>query len=41
MPASFTRPKPTVSNVKALIHGLRTSPDVNLKKLRTLMKLFG
>ncbi len=41
MPASFTRPKPTVSNVKALVHGLRTSPDVNLKKLRTLMKLFG
>ena len=25
----------------ALNHGLRTSPDVNLKKLRILMNLFG
>ena len=41
MPPSFTRPKPTLSNMKALVHGLRTSLDVNLKKLRTLMKLFG
>jgi len=41
IPASFTRPKPTLENVRALVHGLRTSPDVNLKKLRTLMKLFG
>jgi len=40
MPGSFTRPKPTLSNVKALIHGLRKSPDVNLSKLMTMMKLF-
>ncbi len=41
MPASFTRPKPSLSNVRALIHGLRASPDVNLNKLRTLMRLVG
>jgi catechol 2,3-dioxygenase-like lactoylglutathione lyase family enzyme len=41
LPASFTRPKPTLANVKALVHALRTSPDLNLNKLMTMMKLFG
>jgi hypothetical protein len=41
LPASFTRPKPSFANLKALIHSLRTSPDVNLGKLMTMMKLFG
>jgi catechol 2,3-dioxygenase-like lactoylglutathione lyase family enzyme len=40
MPGSFTRPKPSLANVKALINSLRTSPDVNLGKLMTMMKLF-
>ena len=41
MPRSFTRPKPTVSNVAAIVHNLRRSPDLTLHKLRTLARLFG
>ena len=41
MPASFTRPKIAVATLVALVHGLRTSPDVTLPKLRTLLKIFG
>jgi len=41
MPASFTRPKVAVSTLVELIHALRNSPDVTLRKLITLLKLFG
>lgn len=41
MPPSFTRPKPSFSLLISLVHALRTSPDVTVGKLRTLMKLFG
>jgi hypothetical protein len=41
MPSSFTRPKLALSTLKALIHGLRNSPDVTFQKLVTLLKLFG
>jgi catechol 2,3-dioxygenase-like lactoylglutathione lyase family enzyme len=40
MPASFTRPKLTLSNLVALVRNLRTSPDLTVRKLRTLAKLF-
>jgi len=41
MPASFTKPKLTVSNVAGLVHNLRHSPDLSIRKLITLAKLFG
>ena len=41
MPRSFTKPKITVEVIKGLIHSLRHSPDVTLKKVTTLVKLFG
>ena len=41
MPASFTKPKITGKAVKAIVHNLRHSPDLTLKKLITLAKIFG
>lgn len=41
MPASFTKPKLTPAALKGLVHHLRHSPDLSLKKLITLAKLFG
>lgn len=41
MPASFTKPKLTPSALWALLHNLRRSPDLNVRKLITLAKLFG
>jgi catechol 2,3-dioxygenase-like lactoylglutathione lyase family enzyme len=41
MPADFTRPRLTLGNLAALIHNVRRSPDLSLKKLRTLARLFG
>lgn len=41
MPASFTKPKLTPSTIKAMLHSLRHSPDLTLRKLLTLAKLFG
>jgi len=41
MPASFTRPKPDVAAMTALLRNLRTSPDLSVSKLLTLAKLFG
>jgi len=41
MPASFTRPKLTTENFFGLFRSLRHSPDVTLKKLITMAKLFG
>ncbi len=41
MPASFTKPKFTPANVAGLVHNLRHSPDLSIRKLITLAKLFG
>lgn len=41
MPASFNRPKLTKENFLGLFHSLRHSPDVTLKKLVMIAKLFG
>jgi catechol 2,3-dioxygenase-like lactoylglutathione lyase family enzyme len=41
MPASFTRPSFTVANLTSLARNLRQSPDLSLRKLRTLAKVFG
>lgn len=41
MPASFTKPKLTPSNIAALLRNLRRSPDLTLRKLVTLARLFG
>lgn len=40
MPSSFTRPTLSPSDLKALMHHLRHSPDLTLRKLMTLAKLF-
>ncbi|MGO9336589.1 MAG: VOC family protein [Terracidiphilus sp.] len=40
MPGSFTRPKLAVSSLVALIRALRHSPDVTVRKLITLLRLF-
>lgn len=40
MPSTFTKPQLTPANVAALLHNLRRSPDVSLKKLLTLVRLF-
>lgn len=40
MPASFTRPALSVGNIVAMLRNLRRSPDVSLKKLITLARLF-
>ena len=41
MPASFTKPRFTPTALAALVANLRRSPDVTLKKLVTLARLFG
>lgn len=41
MPASFTKPRLTPSAIAALMHNLLRSPDLSMKKLVTLAKLFG
>lgn len=41
MPASFTKPKLTPANIRAMLHSLRHSPDLTFRKLITLAKLFG
>lgn len=40
MPKSFTKPKLSFRLIKGLIHSLRTSPDLTVRKLITLSKLF-
>jgi len=40
MPASFTKPRFTAQTLAALFHSLRHSPDVTLRKLRTLARAF-
>ncbi|EJL07118.1 VOC family protein [Pseudomonas chlororaphis] len=41
MPKSFTKPRMSFSNVRALIRNLRRSPDLTIGKLITLMRMFG
>ena len=41
MPASFTKPSFTPAKIVALIGNLRRSPDLSIKKLMTLARLFG
>ena len=41
MPASFARPKLTFETIAGLIRSLRHSPDVTLRKLITMARLFG
>ncbi|MGL4317607.1 MAG: VOC family protein [Pseudomonas sp.] len=40
MPRSFTRPRLSLAALRALLHHLRHSPDVTLRKLVTLARLF-
>ncbi|MEN0107706.1 MAG: VOC family protein [Pseudomonas sp.] len=40
MPKSFTKPAMNLSKLRALIHNLRHSPDLTLRKLITLARLF-
>jgi catechol 2,3-dioxygenase-like lactoylglutathione lyase family enzyme len=41
MPAGFTKPKVNAAAVAGLVRNLRRSPDLSLKKLITLARLFG
>jgi len=41
MPKSFTQPKMTLANLILLIRNLRRSPDLTIRKLVTLMRMFG
>lgn len=41
MPKSFTKPKMNLAALRALFHHLRHSPDLTLRKLVTLARLFG
>ncbi|MDH0893133.1 MULTISPECIES: VOC family protein [unclassified Pseudomonas] len=41
MPKSFTKPVMNFAAVRALLHNLRRSPDVTLRKLVTLARMFG
>ncbi len=41
MPKSFTKPKMNLVALRALLHNLRHSPDVTLRKLVTLARMFG
>ena len=41
MPKSFTKPVMNLKNLKALVHNLQSSPDLTLRKLLALKRLFG
>lgn len=41
MPKSFTKPKMSMAKLRALFHNLRHSPDLTLRKLVALARLFG
>jgi hypothetical protein len=41
MPRSFTKPKMNLANFLLLIRNLRRSPDLTIRKLITLMRMFG
>lgn len=40
MPRSFTKPEMSFATLTTVIHNLRRSPDLTLRKLRTLARLF-
>lgn len=40
MPASFTKPELSAAALRGLLHNLRHSPDLSVRKLLTLAKLF-
>jgi catechol 2,3-dioxygenase-like lactoylglutathione lyase family enzyme len=40
MPRSFTKPELSLSTFATIVHNLRHSPDLTLRKLRTLARLF-
>ena len=41
MPRSFTRPRLSLSNIKALVRDPRRGPDLSIGEPRSLVKLFG
>lgn len=41
MPRSFTKPRLTLANLRALLRNLRHSPDLDLRKLVVLARVFG
>ncbi|QRY77249.1 VOC family protein [Pseudomonas sp. PDNC002] len=41
MPKSFTKPPMNLRSLRALLHNLRHSPDLTLRKLVTLARMFG
>lgn len=41
MPKRFTKPKMSLANLRALLRNLRRSPDLSIRKLITLMRMFG
>lgn len=41
MPKSFTKPTMNLHKLRALLHNLRHSPDLTLRKLVTLARMFG
>ncbi|MBE8591558.1 VOC family protein [Pseudomonas sp. MAFF 301449] len=41
IPRSFTKPKLNLINVRALLHNLRHCPDLTIRKMITLARLFG
>ncbi|MCP1647951.1 VOC family protein [Pseudomonas nitroreducens] len=41
MPRSFTKPVMNIAALRALLHNLRHSPDLTLRKLLTLARMFG
>lgn len=41
MPRSFTAPALTPANLAAMVHNVRSSPDLSIRKLLTLARIFG
>ncbi|MEW3697821.1 glyoxalase, partial [Pseudomonas aeruginosa] len=41
MPKSFTKPALNLASLRGLLHNLRRSPDLTLRKLITLARMFG
>lgn len=41
MPRSFTKPRMSLNAIRALVHHLRHSPDLTVRKLITLARMFG
>jgi hypothetical protein len=41
MPRSFTAPVLTPANLVAMVHNVRSSPDLSVRKLLMLARIFG